>query len=157
MLEDIAVLTSGKALTEDLEDTMHATETAVEEGIVAGGGVALLRASRVLETLRLTHGSTPPPMSSTSRAASERRSREGRRFDVWRGCLGLQRLVDQSDRALLTSALLGRAELRVHPGEALLAFVEVSGFTQTVRIHLLTLTGMRLSRLFRSEHGASRA
>src|ERR1044072_1527400 len=35
-----------------VEDAMHATKAAVEEGIVAGGGVALLRASRVLETLR---------------------------------------------------------------------------------------------------------
>jgi chaperonin GroEL len=30
---------------------MHATKAAVEEGIVAGGGVALLRASQVLEAL----------------------------------------------------------------------------------------------------------
>jgi chaperonin GroEL len=30
---------------------MHATKAAVEEGIVPGGGVALLRASRVLQTL----------------------------------------------------------------------------------------------------------
>ena len=37
-----------------VEDAMHATKAAVEEGIVAGGGVALLRASAVLDTLRLT-------------------------------------------------------------------------------------------------------
>jgi chaperonin GroEL len=36
-----------------VEDAMHATKAAVEEGIVAGGGVALLRASRVLQTLAL--------------------------------------------------------------------------------------------------------
>jgi chaperonin GroEL len=36
-----------------VEDAMHATKAAVEEGIVAGGGVALLRASKVLETLRV--------------------------------------------------------------------------------------------------------
>jgi chaperonin GroEL len=36
-----------------VEDAMHATKAAVEEGIVAGGGVALLRASRVLQTLRV--------------------------------------------------------------------------------------------------------
>jgi chaperonin GroEL len=34
-----------------VEDAMHATKAAVEEGIVAGGGVALLRASVALETL----------------------------------------------------------------------------------------------------------
>jgi len=37
-----------------VEDAMHATKAAVEEGVVAGGGVALLRASKVLETLRVT-------------------------------------------------------------------------------------------------------
>src|SRR5215212_1914931 len=36
-----------------VEDAMHATKAAVEEGIVAGGGVALLRASRVLSKLKL--------------------------------------------------------------------------------------------------------
>src|SRR5436309_2838523 len=36
-----------------VEDAMHATKAAVEEGIVPGGGVALIRASRVLETLKL--------------------------------------------------------------------------------------------------------
>jgi len=36
-----------------VEDAMHATKAAVEEGIVAGGGVALLRASKELKTLKL--------------------------------------------------------------------------------------------------------
>jgi chaperonin GroEL len=36
-----------------VEDAMHATKAAVEEGVVPGGGVALLRASRVLETLQV--------------------------------------------------------------------------------------------------------
>ncbi|HWW86235.1 MAG TPA: chaperonin GroEL [Vicinamibacterales bacterium] len=36
-----------------VEDAMHATKAAVEEGIVAGGGVALLRAAAALRTLRL--------------------------------------------------------------------------------------------------------
>jgi len=36
-----------------VEDAMHATKAAVEEGIVAGGGVALLRAATVLKTLTL--------------------------------------------------------------------------------------------------------
>ena len=37
-----------------VEDAMHATKAAVEEGVVAGGGVALLRASQVLGTLAVT-------------------------------------------------------------------------------------------------------
>src|SRR5205823_14222263 len=36
-----------------VEDAMHATKAAVEEGIVAGGGVALLRASEALGSLAL--------------------------------------------------------------------------------------------------------
>ena len=36
-----------------VEDAMHATKAAVEEGIVPGGGVALLRASDVLDNLAL--------------------------------------------------------------------------------------------------------
>jgi chaperonin GroEL len=35
-----------------VEDAMHATKAAVEEGIVPGGGVALLRASKVLKNLQ---------------------------------------------------------------------------------------------------------
>jgi chaperonin GroEL len=36
-----------------VEDAMHATKAAVEEGIVPGGGVALIRAAKVLKDLKL--------------------------------------------------------------------------------------------------------
>ncbi|HTM06730.1 MAG TPA: chaperonin GroEL [Patescibacteria group bacterium] len=36
-----------------IEDALHATRAAIEEGIVAGGGVALLRAQKQLDTMRL--------------------------------------------------------------------------------------------------------
>jgi chaperonin GroEL len=36
-----------------VDDAMHATRAAVEEGILPGGGVALLRATRVLEKLKV--------------------------------------------------------------------------------------------------------
>ncbi|HEY2015061.1 MAG TPA: TCP-1/cpn60 chaperonin family protein, partial [Bryobacteraceae bacterium] len=36
-----------------VEDALHATRAAVEEGIVPGGGVALLRAATALATLKL--------------------------------------------------------------------------------------------------------
>jgi chaperonin GroEL len=36
-----------------VEDAMHATKAAVEEGIVAGGGVALVRGGKALESLKL--------------------------------------------------------------------------------------------------------
>ena len=36
-----------------VEDAMHATKAAVEEGIVPGGGIALIRSLKALETLKL--------------------------------------------------------------------------------------------------------
>jgi chaperonin GroEL len=36
-----------------VEDALHATQAAVQEGILPGGGVALLRASKVLDTLKV--------------------------------------------------------------------------------------------------------
>mgnify|MGYP001591923137 CR=1 FL=1 len=42
-----------KAKQHKLEDALHATRAAVEEGIVPGGGVALLRASAMLEGVNL--------------------------------------------------------------------------------------------------------
>ena len=36
-----------------VEDAMHATKAAVEEGIVPGGGTALIRASKALDGLKL--------------------------------------------------------------------------------------------------------
>jgi chaperonin GroEL len=56
----VAVIKVGAATETELkekkarvEDAMHATRAAVEEGIVAGGGVALLRCIPVLDRLRL--------------------------------------------------------------------------------------------------------
>jgi chaperonin GroEL len=56
----VAVIKVGAATESEMkekkarvEDAMHATKAAVEEGIVAGGGVALLRASSVLQALTL--------------------------------------------------------------------------------------------------------
>jgi chaperonin GroEL len=37
-----------------VEDALHATRAAIEEGIVAGGGVALIRAQSALDTLKLS-------------------------------------------------------------------------------------------------------
>ncbi len=55
----VAVLNIGAATEVEMkekkarvEDALHATRAAVEEGIIAGGGVALLRASEVLEKMK---------------------------------------------------------------------------------------------------------
>jgi chaperonin GroEL len=41
-----------------VEDAMHATRAAVEEGIVAGGGVALVRAGKVLDNFKASEDDT---------------------------------------------------------------------------------------------------
>jgi chaperonin GroEL len=56
----VAVINVGAATEAEMkekkarvEDALHATRAAVEEGIVAGGGVALLRTSKVIDSLKL--------------------------------------------------------------------------------------------------------
>lgn len=49
-----ATETEMKEIKDRIEDALHATRAAVEEGIVAGGGVALLQAQKALSVLELT-------------------------------------------------------------------------------------------------------
>ena len=48
-----ATETEMKEKKDRIEDALHATRAAVEEGIVAGGGVAFIRAQDAVETLKL--------------------------------------------------------------------------------------------------------
>jgi chaperonin GroEL len=59
-----------KAKQYKLEDALHATRAAVEEGIVPGGGVALLRALAVLENVKL-EGDEQTGISILKRALEE--------------------------------------------------------------------------------------
>ena len=72
----VAVLNVGAATEMEMkekkarvEDALHATRAAVEEGIVAGGGVALLRASLVLDKLKVD-ATTNKSASASSDALS---------------------------------------------------------------------------------------
>jgi chaperonin GroEL len=58
----VAVINVGAATESEMkekkarvEDALHATRAAVEEGIIAGGGVAYIRAAGVLDNLKLDH------------------------------------------------------------------------------------------------------
>jgi chaperonin GroEL len=51
-----------------VDDALHATRAAVEEGIVAGGGVALLRAKQVLANLQSENGDEATGIQIVSRA-----------------------------------------------------------------------------------------
>ncbi len=48
-----ATETEMKEKKDRIEDALHATRAAVEEGIVAGGGVALIRAQKAVDALKL--------------------------------------------------------------------------------------------------------
>ena len=50
-----ATETEMKEVKHRIEDAVGATKAAVEEGVVPGGGVALIRAAKVLEGIKMTH------------------------------------------------------------------------------------------------------
>ena len=54
-----------------VEDALHATRAAVEEGIVPGGGVALLRAQRALKSLKLDDAEEQVGVEIVRRALEE--------------------------------------------------------------------------------------
>ena len=54
-----------------VEDAMHATKAAVEEGIVPGGGVALIRAGQALDSLKLDSHDQQVGVSIIKRAIEE--------------------------------------------------------------------------------------
>jgi chaperonin GroEL len=54
-----------------VEDAMHATKAAVEEGIVPGGGVALIRAGKALEKLKLASADQQVGVNIIKRAIEE--------------------------------------------------------------------------------------
>ena len=51
-----------------VDDALHATRAAVEEGIVAGGGVALIRARNVLDKIKATNDDELTGIQIISRA-----------------------------------------------------------------------------------------
>jgi len=54
-----------------VEDALHATRAAVEEGIVAGGGVALIRAQKVLDGIKAENDEQTAGINIVRRAVEE--------------------------------------------------------------------------------------
>src|SRR5512139_370314 len=79
-----------------VEDAMHATKAAVEEGVVAGGGTALLYATRVLENKRGANHDQQVGIEIVRRAlqAPVRQIAENAGFD---GAVVAGRMLDQKD------------------------------------------------------------
>jgi chaperonin GroEL len=74
----VAVINVGAATETEMkekkarvEDALHATRAAVEEGIVAGGGVALLRAQKALDNIKNLEGDEKVGVAIVRRAIEE--------------------------------------------------------------------------------------
>jgi chaperonin GroEL len=74
----VAVINVGAATETEMkekkarvEDALHATRAAVEEGIVAGGGVALLRAQKALDSIKDLEGDEKVGVAIVRRAIEE--------------------------------------------------------------------------------------
>ncbi|GLS20571.1 60 kDa chaperonin [Labrys miyagiensis] len=81
-----------------VDDAMHATRAAVEEGILPGGGVALLRAAKVLETLAPDNPDQKFGIDIVRRAV-EAPARQIAENSGWEGSLIVGKLREISDYA----------------------------------------------------------
>jgi chaperonin GroEL len=81
-----------------VDDAMHATRAAVEEGILPGGGVALLRAAKVLETLTPSNPDQKYGIDIVRRAV-ETPARQIAENAGWEGSLIVGKLRETSDYA----------------------------------------------------------
>ncbi len=98
----VAVLKVGAATEVEMkekkarvEDALHATRAAVEEGIVPGGGVALVRAIKALDTLKL-QGDEKVGVDIVRRALEEP-LRQIANNTGWEGSIVVQKVKDSKD------------------------------------------------------------
>ncbi|NIR51156.1 chaperonin GroEL [candidate division KSB1 bacterium] len=98
----VAVLRVGAATEVEMkekkarvEDALHATRAAVEEGIVPGGGVALVRAIKALDNLKL-EGDEMVGLRIVRRALEEP-LRQIANNAGWEGSIVVQKVIENSD------------------------------------------------------------
>ena len=82
-----------------VEDAMHATRAAVEEGVVAGGGVALLYAAKALDKLKPENGDQSVGIRIVRRAL-ERPTRQIAENSGADGSIVIGKLLDAKDHSL---------------------------------------------------------
>ena len=81
-----------------VDDALNATRAAVEEGILPGGGVALLRAAKALDGSSPTTTISAPASRSFARRSSSRRARSSRTPGV-DGSIVVGKILDKADYA----------------------------------------------------------
>jgi chaperonin GroEL len=121
-----------------VEDALHATRAAVEEGIVPGGGVALLRASHVLKGLK-AEGDERIGVNIVRRACEEP-IRQIVANGGWEGAIVMEKILANKDANFGFNAASGEYEDLVKAGVIDPAKVTRSALQNAASISALMLT-----------------
>jgi chaperonin GroEL len=121
-----------------VEDALHATRAAVEEGIVPGGGVALLRASAVLKGLK-AEGDERIGVNIVRRACEEP-IRQIVANGGWEGAIVMEKILASKDANFGFNAASGEYEDLVKAGVIDPAKVTRSALQNAASISALMLT-----------------
>lgn len=121
-----------------VEDALHATRAAVEEGIVPGGGVALLRASHVLKGLK-AEGDERIGVNIVRRACEEP-IRQIVANGGWEGAIVMEKILANTDANFGFNAASGQYEDLVKAGVIDPAKVTRSALQNAASISALMLT-----------------
>ena len=106
----VAVINVGAATETEMkekkarvEDALHATRAAVEEGIVPGGGVALIRAQKALKEPQARRDATSRSASTSSVARSRSRPHDRRRTRAAKARSSSRRCASRRTRTSATT------------------------------------------------------
>ncbi|MEO8052778.1 MAG: chaperonin GroEL, partial [Acidobacteriota bacterium] len=122
-----------------VEDALHATRAAVEEGIVPGGGVALLRAASVLDTLKCGDSDEKIGINIVRRACEEP-VRQIVGNGGWEGAIVIEKIRANKDSNYGFNAATGGYEDLVKAGVIDPAKVTRSALQNAASISALMLT-----------------
>ena len=121
-----------------VEDALHATRAAVEEGIVPGGGVALLRAAHVLKNIKM-EGDERIGINIVRRACEEP-IRQIVANGGWEGAIVMEKILANKDSNFGFNAASGQYEDLVKAGVIDPAKVTRSALQNAASISALMLT-----------------
>jgi chaperonin GroEL len=121
-----------------VEDALHATRAAVEEGIVPGGGVALLRAGKALESLKgdgdeqiginIIHRATEEPLRQIVGNAG------------WEGAIVIEKVRSNTDANYGFNAQTGQYEDLVKSG-----VIDPTKVTRSALQHASSISSLMLT------------
>jgi len=127
-----------KEIKARVEDALHATRAAIEEGILPGGGVALLRASKTLDNLKLK-GDEALGVDIVRNAITVplKQIAENAGFD---GSVVLRTISREKDTAFGLNALTGKYENLIEAG-----VIDPAKVTRTALENAVSVAGLLLT------------